>query len=146
MIYVYPRVMVGVVFVIWTTWIWLFLQNCHGYCFLTHSLISRIIIAKDGSSSSWWNPRPKATAASKIACGIYADLKVLNKNCLWKIRNSLSVSLGIDPWVSSASDFIPKLNPRYQNLSSSPVFTLLHKWWNAWKRARLSYFFTLQMH
>lgn len=98
------------------------------------SLISRIITPKYGRCSSWWKSKPKPTATSKLASGICASLKVLNKNCLQKIGNGSSVYLGTNPWVPFALDLIPRLNLRCQLLSSLHVFNLLQKHQNVWNK------------
>lgn len=48
-------------------------------------------------------------------------LKGLQGKYICKMGSGDKVKLRLDPWVSTLSKYIPRLNPRYQNLAHLPV-------------------------
>lgn len=105
------------------------------------ALMSRVLQAKYGHSSNWLSPRSKGSSSSKLENGLVAGFNCLKENCIWEIGNGSFIAIGLDPWLPSPPDFIPRINPRYQELIDQPVRSLMLKKSRSWNRCKIRQIF-----
>lgn len=108
---------------------------------MLHSLFCRIFQAKYAYSTRWLFLCYCNVSSSNIKKSIIVGFSYLKGSCIWKIGNRSSIAMGHDPRAPSTLEFIPKLNPQFQNMDNLPVVFLFNKRRQSWNKNKITQIF-----
>lgn len=88
------------------------------------SLLAQVLKVKHEKNRGCWQANSQSDS-SLVWRTTKEGISILQDNVCWSIGYGSKVRIGLDPWLPSAPDYIPKINPRFAHLVEYKVSSLV---------------------